>query len=109
MNRLQNIDPKYPIFITLNPPQPPREDLTFGLFDYSHPQFDTAALAAQQRLAEIQGEANTYFCGAWTRYGFHEDGLASGLNVAGLLGCAAPWERETEKQREDNSLLQAAE
>lgn len=90
MNRLQNIDPSRPIFITLNPPVPPREDLTFGVFDYSHPQFDTAALAAQERLKSIQGRNNTWYCGAWTRYGFHEDGLSSGLAVAQAIGCEDP-------------------
>lgn len=86
MNRLQNIDPAHPIFITLNPPRPPREDLTFGVYDYSHPQFDTAALAAQERLKSIQGQNSTWYCGAWTRYGFHEDGLSSGLEAARRIG-----------------------
>ena len=44
--------------------------------------FDAAAIAAQQHVPSLQGQANTWFCGAWTRYGFHEDGLASGLTVA---------------------------
>lgn len=92
MNRLQNLDPARPLFVTLNPPRAPKQELTFALFDYSHPQFDVAALAAQTRLPSIQGENNTWYCGAWTRYGFHEDGLASGLNVAALLGCRPPWE-----------------
>jgi hypothetical protein len=109
MNRLQNIDPNYPIFITLNPPQRPKEELTFGLFDYSHPQFDTRALEAQSRLPAIQGQNNTYYCGAWTRYGFHEDGLASGLEVARLLGCEAPWERAGAAREPAAVMLEAAE
>jgi len=92
MNRLQNIDERYPVFITLNPPRPPREDLTFGFYDYAHPQFDATALDAQQRLPLIQGENHTWYCGAWTRYGFHEDGLASGLQVADMIGTTAPWD-----------------
>lgn len=92
MNRLQNIDGNYPVFITLNPQVEPRKDLTFGVFDYSHPQFDATALEAQRRLASIQGRNNTWYCGAWTRFGFHEDGLASGLHAAALLGCYAPWD-----------------
>ncbi|MCU0789876.1 MAG: FAD-dependent oxidoreductase [Nitratireductor sp.] len=107
MNRLQNIDPRHPVFITLNPPRPPREDLTFGLFDYSHPQFDVTALAAQERLPSIQGQNGTYYCGAWTRYGFHEDGLSSGLAVASLLGCAAPWDAPA--RIEKAPILEAAE
>lgn len=94
MNKLQNINTDYPIFITLNPQTEPREDLTFATFDYSHPQFDAAALAAQARLPAIQGRNNTWYCGAWTRFGFHEDGLASGLHAASLLGCKAPWEAD---------------
>jgi predicted NAD/FAD-binding protein len=52
-----------------------------GEYDYAHPVFDAAAIAAQHRVPSLQGEANTWFCGAWTRYGFHEDGLISGLAV----------------------------
>ena len=51
-------------------------------FDYSHPIFDAQAIAAQQALPSIQGERNTWFAGAWTGYGFHEDGHSSGLRVA---------------------------
>jgi len=53
---------------------------------YAHPVFDGAAIAAQQRLPQLQGLHRTWFCGAWTGYGFHEDGLASGEAVAGALG-----------------------
>ncbi len=91
MNRLQNIDRAYPIFITLNPDKPPDPDLTFDVFEYDHPQFDMAALQAQRALDEIQGDRNTWFCGAWCGYGFHEDGIAAGLAVASRLGSVAPW------------------
>jgi len=111
MNRLQNINTKYPIFITLNPQIEPREELTFATFDYSHPQFDAAALAAQERLPSIQGRNNTWYCGAWTRFGFHEDGLASGLAAASLLGCSAPWEpseaSHIESQVNPEAILEA--
>ena len=52
-----------------------------GEYDYAHPVFDMAALDAQQHVGELQGVQSTWFCGAWTRYGFHEDGLMSGLAV----------------------------
>jgi len=91
MNALQNIDQNRPLFVTLNPPKPPREDLVFGRFDYAHPQYDEAAIAAQKRMEEIQGRRRTWFCGAWQGYGFHEDGLASGLRVAEALGGSVPW------------------
>jgi predicted NAD/FAD-binding protein len=51
-------------------------------FDYAHPVFDVAAIRAQRQVDALQGQKNTYFCGAWTGYGFHEDGLKSGLAVA---------------------------
>jgi predicted NAD/FAD-binding protein len=52
-----------------------------GVFDYAHPVFDLAAIEAQKRLPALQGQQHTYFCGAWMGYGFHEDGLKSGLDV----------------------------
>jgi predicted NAD/FAD-binding protein len=92
MNRLQGIDPAKPLFVSLNPPFEPDERLTFGKYFCEHPQYNAAAFAAQKRLGEIQGRRRTWFCGAWTGYGFHEDGLRSGLEVAQALGAAAPWQ-----------------
>ena len=91
MNRLQGIDEDKPLFVSLNPPFAPDPDLTFGKYMCEHPQYNAAAFAAQKRLAEIQGRRRTWFCGAWTGYGFHEDGLRSGLAVAEALGATAPW------------------
>ena len=56
-----------------------------GQYDYSHPVFDLAAIQAQADVPALQGQQHTYFCGAWTGYGFHEDGLKSGLAVAEQL------------------------
>ncbi len=91
MNALQNIDPRYPLFVTLNPPRPPRPELTFGRYCYAHPQFRQGAAAAQKALPAIQGQNRVWFCGAWTGYGFHEDGLNSGLAAAEALGAVVPW------------------
>ena len=91
MNRLQGHDDARPLFVSLNPPFEPDPALTFGRYLCDHPQYETAAFAAQKRLGEIQGQRHTWFCGAWTGYGFHEDGLRSGLAVAEALGAAAPW------------------
>ncbi|WP_426608886.1 NAD(P)/FAD-dependent oxidoreductase [Bradyrhizobium sp. McL0616] len=91
MNRLQGIDPDKPLFVSLNPPFEPALELTFGQYLCEHPQYNAAAFAAQKRLDEIQGQRHTWFCGAWTGYGFHEDGLRSGLAVAEALGAVAPW------------------
>jgi predicted NAD/FAD-binding protein len=94
MNRLQNLDSTRPLFVTLNPPRPPREELTFAQLRYDHPQFDRAALEAQKAIEGLQGANRVWFAGAWLGHGFHEDGLASGLRVAKRLGGRAPWETQ---------------
>ncbi len=88
INRLQPLPWQQPVLVSLNPdparaPDPAR---VLGAWDYSHPVFDGAAIQAQGRLGEIQGRRHVWFCGAWTRYGFHEDGLMSGLAVARAMG-----------------------
>lgn len=91
MNELQSIDKSRPLFVSLNPPRPPAAHLTFETIACDHPQFDAAALIAQRRLHLIQGQRNTWYCGAYSGYGFHEDGLTSGLEVAERLGARLPW------------------
>ncbi|MEP3436465.1 MAG: FAD-dependent oxidoreductase [Hoeflea sp.] len=91
MNRLQGIDSAKPLFVTLNPDREPRPELVFGEYAYDHPQFGTDAMRVQARLKTIQGDNNTYFAGAWTGYGFHEDGLSSGIAAAQALGATLPW------------------
>lgn len=93
MNMLQNIDPKHPLFVSLNPATPPRQDLTFATQSFSHPQFTQAALNAQQQLPAIQGHNNLWYCGAWCGFGFHEDGLKAGFGVAEGLGARIPWRK----------------
>ncbi len=92
MNKLQNIDKNYPLFITLNPIKAPKDDLTIERYQYAHPLFNSAAINAQGKLENIQGKNRVWFCGAWTGFGFHEDGLKSGLKVARSLGGIVPWE-----------------
>ena len=91
MNRLQGISDDKPLFVSLNPPFAPDPALTFGRYMCEHPQYNAKAFAAQKRLGEIQGQRHTWFAGAWTGYGFHEDGLRSGLAVAEALGATVPW------------------
>ena len=91
MNSLQGLAKSRPLFVSLNPPRPPQAALTFRTFDYAHPQFDAGALSAQRQLYRIQGARNTWFCGAYAGYGFHEDGFTSGLEVALRLGGRVPW------------------
>ncbi len=82
MNRLQSIPEDDPIFASLNPTQAIDERLIYDEVSFSHPVFDLAALAAQRRIAEMQGARKTWFAGAWLRNGFHEDGFASAWRVA---------------------------
>src|SRR5260221_6311997 len=91
INNLQGIDADKPLFVSLNPPFAPANALTFGKYTCEHPQYTRAAFAAQKRLPEIQGRRHSSFCGAWTGYGFHEDSLRSGLEIAEALGAYAPW------------------
>jgi predicted NAD/FAD-binding protein len=91
MNELQGVDRDKPLFVSLNPPFEPKPELTFGRYVCEHPRYDAAAFVAQKRLDDIQGKRHTWFCGAWTGYGFHEDGLRSGLAVAEALGATVPW------------------
>ncbi len=92
LNRLQNLPVSTPILLTLNPERPPQDDLVHDSIEFAHPVFDGAAIAAQERLREIQGINDTWYCGAWQRYGFHEDGLLSALAVGRGLGCPPPWD-----------------
>lgn len=91
MNRLQGIDASRPLFVTLNPDREPRPELVFGDYSFDHPQFGANAMDIQARLKAIQGDNNTFFAGAWTGYGFHEDGLNSGIAAAEALGATLPW------------------
>jgi predicted NAD/FAD-binding protein len=92
MNRLQSIDTAVPVFVTLNPWQPPADRLTYRTFTYDHPVYDVHAMAAQPQLRRLQGVNRTWFCGSYFGAGFHEDGLASGLAVAERLGgVRRPW------------------
>ncbi|KAJ1984665.1 hypothetical protein H4R34_000499 [Dimargaris verticillata] len=106
MNELQNIDAtKFgSIFVSLNPLEEPHPKQYFGEWVYTHPMMTSEAVDAQQRLARAQygipsaagsqtfkNLTGTLFCGAWSNYGFHEDGLTSGLRAAAALGAECPF------------------
>jgi predicted NAD/FAD-binding protein len=82
MNRLQNIPEDDPLFISLNPVSPVREEMIYDVNTFRHPVFDRAAMRAQKEIQKIQGDNNTWFAGAYLRHGFHEDGFASAVRVA---------------------------
>ncbi|MEC7958505.1 MAG: NAD(P)-binding protein [Pseudomonadota bacterium] len=92
MNKLQNINNKTPLFLSLNPVHLPNEGSIFKVIDYEHPVFDSKSITALKFLDEIQGLNNTWYCGAWSGNGFHEDGLNSSLKVANKLGIKALWD-----------------
>ena len=85
LNRLQPLPWRTPVLVSLNPLRAPDARSVQAEFDYAHPVFDNAAMAAQARVAGLQGVAGVWFAGAWTRYGFHEDGLQSGLAAAAAV------------------------
>jgi uncharacterized protein len=90
LNRLQPLPFSTPLMLTLNPIAEPHAGKAIAEFDYEHPIFDGAAIAAQRRLADVQGRRQVWLAGAWTGFGFHEDGLKSGLAVAAAIrGLAA--------------------
>ena len=92
INRLQPLPFKTPLMVSLNPQREPQAERVIAEFDYEHPIFDAAAIAAQRQLPAVSGASSVWFCGAWNGYGFHEDGLKSALQVANALGCHAPWQ-----------------
>ena len=100
MNRLQNLRCKTDLFVTLNPDAPIHAKAIDAEFEYRHPVFDAGAMAAQRELWSIQGVRRTWFCGSYFGYGFHEDGIQSGLAVAEQLGgLRRPWNVENESGR----------
>ncbi len=93
MNLLQGMKTKLPLFVSLNPALPIEPAKILLRKTYRHPHFDAAAIEAQEALPQIQGQDRLWFAGAWTGWGFHEDGITSALCVANALGVKAPWQR----------------
>ena len=100
MNRLQNLDMRHPLFVTLNPTREIAQSKIIGRYRYAHPLFDQRALDAQQQLWRLQGRRNTWFCGAYFGFGFHEDGLQAGLAAAeSVTDVRRPWQIQDESGR----------
>lgn len=85
MNCLQPIPESDPLFVTLNSRGPIDEKLIYDRAEFRHPVYDLAALAAQGTVRAMNGQNNTWFCGAWMKNGFHEDGYASALDVVDAM------------------------
>lgn len=96
INRLQPLPFETPVVVSLNPFTEPARDKLIRRIEYAHPVFDQAAVDAQAALPTIQGRQRSWFAGAWTGYGFHEDGLKSALVVAQALGAEIPWQPSAE-------------
>jgi len=94
MNNLQNFASDKPVLVTLNPEWMPKASTILDQTTFTHPVFNEAAVQAQSRLPSIQNQhqRGLSFCGAWQRYGFHEDGLLSAVNVVKNLGGTIPWQ-----------------
>ena len=91
MNELQGINSSKPILLSLNPKILPNPDLIYGQYSYSHPILDNKAINIQKKLSSIQGKNNLWFCGAWTGFGFHEDGVKSAVEIANSHNIDLPW------------------
>jgi predicted NAD/FAD-binding protein len=102
MNRLQPLSTERNLILSLNTDSMPSQ--LHREIEYHHPVFDRRAIDSQKKLDEIQGLGSIYHCGAWTRYGFHEDGILSAVNLAKSWGLTIPWEKpqvvSLERQRE---------
>ena len=85
MNSLQPIPMDDPMFVTLNTTHPIKQELIYDQVTLRHPVYDLEALDGQSAVAALNGQNNTWFCGAWMKNGFHEDGLSSGLDVAASI------------------------
>ncbi len=100
MNKLQHLNTSQNIFVTLNPNRNIDRKTILGSFQYRHPEFDAAALAAQRKFWSLQGYRRTWYAGSYLGYGFHEDGLQAGLAVGEQLGgVARPWSLDDPSSR----------
>jgi len=89
MNSLQPIPRDDPLFVTLNSNRPIRQDLIHDTVSFRHPVYDLPALAAQGTVRAMNGTNNTWFCGAWMKNGFHEDGFGSAVDVVTAMKARA--------------------
>ena len=92
MNNLQKLKTKKNYFVTINPIEVPNYIHNETIF--KHPKFDFASHEAQKKLKNIQGAKNTFFCGSYHGYGFHEDGIQSAAYIAKMLEVDIPWKRD---------------
>ena len=98
MNILQGLDSEEQYLVTLNNRQAIAEEKIIKTIDYTHPVFTPDSVSAQMKHAEVNGTRHTWYCGAYWRNGFHEDGVVSAINAV---------EHFNEYQHEQLSLRRA--
>ncbi len=95
MNSLQGVSDRENYFVTINRPESIAPERVLRRINYEHPLFSLGATRAQAEIpalnAAARGTTETYFAGAWQRYGFHEDGLFSAVRLCELLLGRDPW------------------
>ena len=91
MNNLQKLQTKKNYFVTINPKQVPKNIHNQTVF--THPKFNLQTTEYQSKLIELQGVNNTFYCGAYHGFGFHEDGIQSAAYIAKMLDVDIPWKR----------------
>lgn len=104
MNRLQSLPGQRDYFLSLNPLTEPAPESVIYETRYAHPVFTEEAMRAQARLHEIQGRDRIWFCGAWSGYGFHEDGLRSAVQAVESMGYTVPWRAAPPATAEDVTI-----
>jgi cyclopropane-fatty-acyl-phospholipid synthase len=108
LNRLQNLETDRDIFVSLNPHHAPEPALTHQRVILAHPQFNSKTLQARENLGALQGKDGLWFCGAWSGYGFHEDGCRDGFRVATAMSAVPlPWATEARATDETPSTPDA--
>ena len=91
MNKLQNIDNQYPLFVSLNPIKIPKADSIYEKLNYDHPIYNKSSIFGQSKIDELQGFNNQWYCGAWLGNGFHEAGISSSIKISKNLNGIIPW------------------
>lgn len=108
MNRLQRLNEDQPYIVTLNPPVAPDAKKVIAKFSYQHPVFSKDAMRAQHAIPSLQGEQNTWFCGSYCGYGFHEDGITSAVKVCEDFGITPSWQQDAALQQSSDTTASPA-
>jgi predicted NAD/FAD-binding protein len=106
MNQLQHVPHDTPLFVTLNPIKSIADQYVYDRHTFFHPVFDRSAIEGQQELKTIQGKNGLWFCGAYLRYGFHEDGIWSTIDMVDKMRVSPKWSCDNDGHKMNNHLTQ---